>query len=163
MSAPMVRAILEGRKTMTRRVIKFNLSGRVEFKNRQWHIADPNAILACPYQIGQTLWVRESFNYDEDTIYYKADGNHPSKYKWKPSIFMPRWASRITLEVTDIKVERLQEISEEDAQKEGLKLLQGGIVSEFAVLWDSINGKKYPWVSNPWVWVIGFKIKEAHD
>ena len=106
------------------------------------------------------------YNDNNEMVEWWALWQHRDKSKNPPrtksSIHMPRWASRITLDITDIRVERLQEISEEDAQAEGLKLLQGGIVSEFAVLWDSINGKKYPWSSNPWVWVIEFK-RINHD
>jgi len=209
-----VRAILEDRKTMTRRVIKFNLSGRVQLGKKQWHIEDPNCINACPYQIGQKLWVRESWRvgaWAEDqriAVDYKADNfsrrqwldvpdeelferlyiqstddsikkyGHQERYswepgespcRWRPSIFMPRWVSRIDLEVTNIKkVERLQDISEEDAIREGSQLpcsllpksCQQGVMTErqqFSRIWDSINGKKYPWNSNYWVWVISFK------
>jgi hypothetical protein len=92
--------------------------------------------------------------------------------KWKPSIFMPRWASRITLEITDVRVERLQDISEADAIAEGMytneaaikKLglpadikLTGSCVDKYRIVWESINGKKYPWSTNPWVWVVEFR------
>jgi hypothetical protein len=173
-STPMIQAILDGKKTMTRRVVKFNDTGRVKLRHKNWHIEDENVVLGCPYgQVGDSLWVRETFVKDADhNIHYKADSIPPWKdTKWKPSIFMPRWASRITLEITNIRVERLQEITEEDAIKEGMKpnkfengfgqiYPSGGKTPHkraFAILWDSINGDKHPWASNPWVWCIEFQ------
>jgi hypothetical protein len=173
MSTPMVKAILDGRKTMTRRVMKLHsLSGKLYLRIKQvfptgWRYIpiDNKIIKHCPHGIpGDRLWVRETFYAEsKDTIYYKASWTgyeDAPNSGWKPSIFMPRWASRITLEITNVRVERLQEITEENAKAEGT-------VNEFFAsdrywfkdLWDSINGKKYPWSSNPWCWVIEFKRK----
>ena len=123
-SAPMVRAILEGRKSMTRRIVKFNDSGRVKLNGKQWHIEDPDAINGCPYgTVGDRLWVKETFMGTKDCLSYRAtDPRQVIEFgfdRWTPSIHMPRWASRITLEITAIRVERLQEITNQDAQKEG--------------------------------------------
>jgi hypothetical protein len=122
----MVRAILEGRKTQTRRVIKpqphagvrrspFVKSGLEDGHGRE---------IRCPYvQPGHTLWVRETWHSGEGhghVLYKEAHVDHCPGIKWKPSIHMPRWASRITLEVRDIKVERVQDITEEDASAEGV-------------------------------------------
>lgn len=154
-STEMVRAILDGRKTMTRRVINH--------PERYEHIRECD--FCCPYgQVGDKLWVRESFliKHDYKTPkgfpYYKTNFCDDKITKWKPSIFMPRWASRITLEITGIRVERLQEISEQDAKDEGICFYDDNAVDVFRELWDSINAKRgYSWESNPFVWVIEFK------
>jgi hypothetical protein len=157
--------------------------------------SDQDAV-RCPYGVpGDQLWVRETHAWidrhidhtdreDPVCVGFKADGacyrfeSNPTlipmenmegfgNFKWRSSLFMPRWASRITLEVTAVRVERLQEISELDAKAEGAPD-QGGIeVSSmrhlvnhrggFKWLWNSINGKRAPWESNPFVWVVEFK------
>ena len=118
----------------------------------------------CPYgQAGDHLWVRETFwKHETGAIFYKADNdNIRNGEKFKPSIFMPRSASRITLEITNIRVERLQEISNEDSLSEGIAIPDEPVHfaprEYFKILWNNINSKKYPWSSNPWVWVIEFK------
>ena len=110
-SAPMVRAILAGTKTQTRRVVKLKPDYMETF------LRLPNKVACCPYgQPGGRLWVRETFEDCESALHscvlYRADGGTPGT-KWTPSIHMPRWASRITLEITGVRVERLQDISEE--------------------------------------------------
>lgn len=192
----MVRAILAGRKTQTRRVIKQTDSGYAKEPNghRRWHLGDPDAVLACPLgQPGDRLWVRETFiqgwkyendipdQYNEDgsekpvhTWYRATDGDiswytddemHDSP-PWKPSIHMPRSASRITLEIVSVRFERLRDISEADAIAEGVTVQdihkQGYCAGEyfppavraFRDLWLSTGGD---WDANPWVWVVEFK------
>jgi hypothetical protein len=153
----------------------------------------------CPFgTVGDRLWVRETWAEGfiggvGDTIIYRADNPDFDKDfllngKWKPSIHMPRLASRITLEITGVRVERLQDISEEDAIAEGVKcevydqgkpisacwynyqedLFDGSFnspeaIDSFRTLWDSINAKKHPWQSNPWVWVVEFKHLRGED
>ena len=185
-SAPMVRAILEGRKTQTRRVVKPQpFSGWYPSQcTNGWGFCHPQGeapakLFQCPYGVpGDRLWVRESFqplladgvkwpDADYETgegyaINYVATGGVKEFYDCRndeafcsrvtPSIFMPRWASRITLEITEVRVERLQEISREDALAEGC-----GFRFPPSVLWDSINGKTYPWAANPWVWAVSFR------
>lgn len=170
-STPMVQAILDERKTQTRRVLK---KQPVDEDYRWWHCKGDSPfidIANCPYgQIGDRLWVRESYSYyhsikDEQgnpKIAYKADiyDSGLKSFKWKPSIHMPRSASRITLEITDICVEQLQDISEEDCLSEGINY-QGNAydtIGAFSELWDSINVKNHTWNSNPYVWVIEFKM-----
>jgi hypothetical protein len=129
-SAPMVRAILDGKKTMTRRPVK-GLCGDVVYHD------------LCSYgKTGDRLWVREPFN-----------GIDP----WKPSQRMPREASRILLEITSVRVDRLQNISDEDAIAEGVTWF------EFRDLWESIYGGKQGirWQDDPVVWVISFKVLEV--
>ena len=180
-SGAMVRGILEGRKTQTRRVVKRNSAGRVELRGKQWHIEDENAFKASPYgQSGDRLWVKETF-YDssaESKWSYRADwpleDETDRDFHWCPSIFMPRSASRITLEITGVRVERLQEITVADCLAEGIRTgpvecWKGCQPSDqrqtpvvlYRKLWDSLNSKRnhglYSWDKNPWVWVIEFK------
>lgn len=181
-SGPMVQALLDGRKTMTRRPIKPQPDEDGICKNLvDGLLYDTSGrIYKLPWQIGDHLWVKEAFAYcpldfkDTKGYIYKADGKYNDYVcpgEWHNSMFMPRWATRITLEITDIKVERVQDISEEDARKEGCDFDDGeppdGYGEEdrptakqnFMFLWDSIYHKKpaFDWPANPWVWVIEFK------
>ncbi len=214
----MVRAVLDGRKTQTRRVIKTDisnaLSAKVAFseygeKSVRWDalMDDKDDFyyrrFRCPYgKVGDRLWVRESwadvtgaFEDADDMrdVAFKADDSVWNCYgqmvyleklgdsgifvdKWKPSIHMPKWASRITLEITDIRVERIQDITETDAEAEGIECFDpendqavcrmpgtdkwdwNFATDVFRELWDSINEKRgYSLESNPFVWVIEFK------
>lgn len=212
-SSPMVRAILAGKKTMTRRLYKpresspYEIMGELEDGScATWPMwTDPNQgpeyhAVRCPYGVaGDRLWVKETFAWadqmaegiereDPVCVAYRADHKAIShehenvhaldtacwnwdRFKWRPSIFMPRWVSRLTLEVTAVRVERLQTIDALDAVAEGcegsmvkgrLNGIEGEYVvgdpcEEFAALWDSINGKRADWSSNPWVWVVSFR------
>jgi len=214
-SGPMVRALLDGRKTQTRRIIN----------DDWWRCLDPEdaedrnqALAQCPYgQPGDRLWVRETWWNAEGypgsypsgepmppsrsrLVHYAANGDPPdtpNRYypnglrgrgfaapepwaRWKqwPSIHMPRWASRLTLEVTGVRVERLQDISESDARAEGVarNTAQEGTWLDypagtsaagwkdpqrsFQSLWETINGPD-SWAANPWVWVVEFRRVEA--
>lgn len=138
--------------------------------------------IRCPYgEVGDRLWVRETWqntsNYDErdpDYLHYAADwnGKRPgcaeNRWSWRSPVAMPRWASRIILEITEVRVQRLQYISEADARAEGCSGARGATGQmipgppltareDFERLWGSTNGKRAPWVSNPWVWAITFK------
>lgn len=185
-SGEMVRAILDGRKTQTRRVIKpqprFDRMGLTDasFVNtydETWAYPNvcPEKYYKCPYgKPGDLLWVRETWRESEshtwagcqnlDAIHYKADHDEPDADGcWRPSIHMPRWASRITLEVTNVRVERLQDILVEDSLKEGMDHNPMNCPRmEFAQLWNSINEKRgYGWETNPWVWVVEFEREYA--
>jgi hypothetical protein len=179
-SGPMVRGILEGRKTQTRRVIAKVPDGvtGVTHNNAKdiwfWWDGRLAGEVVNPYgKPGDRLWVRETFKPTNPVLdsrfLYRADLRSPDLGKpWKPSIFMPREASRLTLEITNVRVERLNDISGADALLEGITATLGGTVfgfaavkadakRKFAMLWDVINAKKHPWASNPWVWVMEFK------
>lgn len=165
MSAPMVRAILAGTKTQTRRVAKLTGGGHVKEPSghRRWHPADPDASRACPLgQPGDRLWVRETWArhpQDCETIFYREQVEREPGFPvwsgpWKPSIHMPRAASRITLEITGVRVERLQEISAADCWAEGIAFSPDvDPVHEYRDLWESIH-RPGSWDANPWVWVI---------
>jgi hypothetical protein len=236
-SAESVHAILAGRKTQTRRVMKIQPPEIGLFQDRSW-ICGKNNIwmdgcgfqIKCPYAVGDILWAKETWDifaifneitssYEVPSICYKATNTaipiigkigykyqrEDNSHKWRSPRFMPRWASRIILEIISVKIERLQDILEEDAIAEGVEylftedeikntvglkkpqkewgyknylwhgLIGSGISQKqsdqwdyqfsnyktardsYSSLWDSINGKKYPRESNPWVWAIEFK------
>lgn len=183
-SAPMVRALLAGTKTQTRRIAKGLALEWLSEGFTPEFVADYQNRL-CPYgHPGDRLWVRETWAYgihalaaarDEDGPFvYAANGTTQGRLcdRWRPSIHMPRAASRILLEIVSVHVERLQEISEEDAKGEGLYQDQAGRwttysateqhrehlnpVEAYRELWESINGPG-SWDVNPWVWVVEFK------
>lgn len=209
-SGSMVRAILDGRKTQTRRSVTpqpgdrqlvFNNKNNFSFSGEFW--------VKCPYEVGDRLWVRETWMPDaprdgswDDVPFYGCNCSPlsliPKRFQkpehciyrstwqgseligWKPSIHMPRWASRITLEVVAVRVERLNDISAEDAIKEGVQFFYTDDEEDtyyaidrnktpcaetpeevFAMLWDSINDTRgLGWEINPWVWVVEFKKTE---
>lgn len=187
-SSPMVRALLAGTKTQTRRVVKRHSSdciGWFDAGGGNWRqrflAADGSPYLKswsdrCPYgQPGDRLWVREAWRitgespedtldmFDRDDVQYRADDDQSYIDKYRPSIHMPRRFSRITLEVTAVRVERLQDISVTDAMAEGVVKvnLRGlGPCMEWRYayedLWTNINGPG-SWDANPWVWVIEFR------
>jgi len=204
-SGEMVRAILEGRKTQTRRVVKkidqkcdglkfirkneyamiWNKNPEVEKKYVPKGGLLEIAHIHCPFgQPGDQLWVRETWAHDDpdcqnihceniDHIWWKANeiklvaDSFCGSARWHPSIHMPRWASRILLEVVSIRVERVQEIDMNGIIAEGIHesyvaTVESGIINPplhaFRKLWDSINEKRgYSWEVNPWVWVVEFK------
>ena len=209
-SSEMVRAIIEGRKTQTRRIATLTSSlGFPREANSQWGIyldrphAGPYLHLGpCPYGTpGDHLWVRENFfvshddfdkggklpserpEWADEMLHFCADGTccdqipeccccEVGKPKNRPSIHMPRWASRLTLEVTHIKIERLNQISSNDARAEGIDTEDGldpartthrdKWITRYHVLWDKLNGPG-AWDKNPWVWVVSFrKLAVAH-
>lgn len=224
-SAPMVRAIINGDKTITRRILRLPPSLAGADLDVAWpdaalwgaagcgglHVqfGDASHRVRCPYgQPGDTLWVRESFRlpaavddlspasvatkaidagYREPwcpTVYEADGGKSDSRRdplfandwvggdgKLRPSIHMPRWASRLTLRVTSVRVERLQDITSEEAQAEGVEPVpvhgewagprelgqHWSARKPFASLWDEINGDRGAWATNPWVWVVTFE------
>ena len=203
----MVRAILDGRKTVTRRVVKPQPNSKLAYacmgyKHGTWGYPDKNAWKywddesykrtdgiaqeelehrwTPPCHTGDILYVRETFFTYKGRYYYKADGNHEkldelvgaSFFKWRPSIHMPKEEARLFLRVTDVRVERLQDITEEQAKAEGANWKNGknvGVVEKmrrsaierFAEIWDatikSADLDTYGWAANPWVWAIEFK------
>ena len=195
-STPMVQAILDDRKIKTRRVIK-GMGNKMHYDRLlgDWGLSDPPELIdgvlrwrlqtdvdddrmfevECPWKVGQTLWVRETWQQGEseylylekmlrDGVIYTDLDDDP--IKWKPSLFMPKDAARIFLKVKSIRVERLQDITEEDARAEGIKGIprsrelspMDDYIYPFKQLWDGLNSKRgYGWDVNPWVWVIEFE------
>lgn len=219
-NGPMVNALLDGRKTMTRRIVKpqpnSGPGGEMVDLGGAWGLLDGDLSgeWVCPYGVpGDLLWVREtctiyhtinhirrasgasSSEVSDGLVGYRADGHgtiedfrsHVASMsgsdleaveingdRWRPSIHMPRWASRITLRITDVRVERVQDISEEDARAEGVAedaepcdhkrrsceevgCLGPGYRAPFAALWDTINGPD-AWDRNDWVWCASFDV-----
>lgn len=186
----MVRAILDGRKTQTRRIMKNQPAGdfpqtpalirNVVGAGFQWygHYGE-SGIFNCPFgAVGDRIWVRETWaeagasapdlklyraNYPEHVPTHYENVPPADEIRWTPSIHMPRWASRLTLEITGVRVERLRDLNEEDAKSEGITPPSGGVLPgweyriNFRELWMSIYGA-YNWEANPWVWVIEFKV-----
>lgn len=217
-SGPMVWAILDGRKSQTRRIVKGIPRGvaRVVEMQNDFVFATPSKTglsglpngatvedcvnLRCPYgRPGDRLWVKEKFgpcayplgisNIADATYVCFPDGAqkfrrgeyctwdkpvtgaYPDGWKWRPSIHMPRWASRITLEVTGVRVERMQDISEADAAAEGVDAISVADMprngcfnrrTDFMQIWNIINGPD-SWTANPWVWVVEFKRVEGRS
>ena len=200
-SAPMVRAILDGRKTQTRRVIKqqpHRTTTAAQHVDSNWWEWRRGGRFRCPYgQLGDRLWVRETWRpgmhpellcavqyradlqwskptgLDENTGYIFADWCDREPEKWSPSIHLPRWASRISLEITNVRAERLQAISDADSKAEGVtagavdRLAAEAIpdmagatptISAYRRLWNEINAARgFRWELNPWVLVLEFK------
>ena len=186
----MVRAILDGRKTQTRRIMKNQPAGdfpqtpalirNVVGAGFQWygHYGE-SGIFNCPFgAVGDRIWVRETWaeagarapdlklyraNYPEHVPTHYENVPPADEIRWTPSIHMPRWASRLTLEITGVRVERLRDLNEEDAKSEGITPPSGGVLPgweyriNFRDLWMSIYGADN-WEANPWVWVIEFKV-----
>jgi hypothetical protein len=196
-SGPMIRAILDGKKSMTRRVVKpqpepFCAAFTHETGATNCTVVYRPKPSDAPFQPGARLWVRETWRRPRINDGAPAAIKSPVQYRatslfhdgfgesWRPSIFMPRWASRITLGVTAVKVERLQDISEEDAKAEGVRFdgtyWLGGVhpikktpqcwptaKDAFKALWNSINSKRgYSWEANPWVWCYTFSREIAN-
>lgn len=203
-SAPMVRALLDGRKTQTRRVLKLPASlagadlasaypddalwGAFGNGGMKVMLGEEMRRLRCPYgQPVDTLWVREAWahcvlsrdNCDEyhsvsvevgkgTHVAFAADPRVEISGRWRPSIHMPRWASRLTLRIVSVRAERLQDITEGDAIEEGCSSTPLALrvsademetaCEQFRRLWDEINGHRAPWASNPWVWRVNFEV-----
>lgn len=225
-SGPMVRALLDGRKTQTRRVVKLNPPADAHevffwsgegLRRAGWsNVSEPGLwarrngrdgyirhVGHCPYGVpGDRLWVKETHyltdNGDEEFAVYAADESEVGRHlehvaslerahrdidwsrhrKLRPSIHMPRWASRLTLSITDVRVERLQDISEEDCLSEGLERLPPDLharawrgagqprmpgliphyIAAYRDIWNQINGPD-SWDANPWVWAITFDVE----
>lgn len=193
----MIRALLDGRKTQTRRVAKCFTEQHSAIIKRH-----PNQ-RGCPYgEPGDRLWVRETFVIEDSMDYerheptdrpfkwdgdkedggvlsvphYRATEPEPSISEegcsdvttWKPSIFMPRWACRIKLEIVGVRVERVQDISEADAEAEGcepaIPVADERWVAGYRRLWDKINAKRgYGWAVNPFVWVVAFRLTHGQE
>lgn len=179
----MVRAILDGRKTVTRRVVKFagnrnpNWTGYIKDGLVLYNGTNEPCNIPCQYSVGDILYVRETWKKAPNGYFYYEDwqrGDIADVTKWKPSIHMPKEAARIFLKIKDVRVERLKDMNEVDTAKEGIRtdiqthrlddpdfIENFGGIDKFKELWNSTIKKadldKYGWNANPWVWVIEFE------
>ena len=183
-SDPMVRALLDGIKTQTRRLVNpqpVGFSGRWAWETNKWFSDrrqpngdDDGSPTPCPYgRPGDRLWVREAWSRESwpsgvTTEYRASWGKAGDRLKWKPAIHMPREYSRIRLEITDVRVERLHEISEADALVEGMASMMRGCTRSadeargwFQYLWNTLHPGIGSWQDNPWVWVISLRRIES--
>lgn len=210
-SAPMVRAILDGRKTQTRRVMNPQpvpdphatgkhwwecaaVRSMVEVEDWMQDPRDPSqCYFFCPYgRPSDRLWVREAwrchggreyeYQRNRNAVIYRADDDGSTRYDrthdWRNALFMPRWASRLLLEVVSVRVERVQEITPHDVIDEGFDdpswwrefrnsdgrelIREDSALIAFEDTWNDLNAKRgYGWASNPWVWVIEFRRVEG--
>lgn len=174
-SGPMVRAILDGRKTQTRRIIKPQPPRQpiCDAYDGKWYVEGETWLRSCPYgQPGDRLWVRETYRQGPSGIEYRADSDAFPLPPWRPAIHMPRWASRINLEITAICVERLRSIPLADIEAEGIPYNPMGQKNyrndgyqrtlDFQWMWDEINDKRgFGWHANPWIWVVSFRCRAA--
>jgi hypothetical protein len=192
-STEMVDAILAEKKTQTRRMFKFKETNKHP-SNKFSDKFNPEIAGQCPYgNHGDVLWVRESFAHVPVTAYahsigvqktvnphdpdmavvYRAGWDRAGSPPWKPSIHMPRWACRIELKVNDVRLERLKDISADDAIAEGVlsgiypsvngrPLMDNEIINLYREIWESMYGEA-SWNNNPWVWVIDFKVMQKGD
>lgn len=192
-SAPMVRALLAGTKTQTRRVLKPQPE---LYSEGRWHVFGPGGGIAGVHtgdvpeaaldfvriDAGDRLWVREAWkahstfegvpprDIPPTKVFYLADdGYSPSGSRGRPGMFMPRWASRLTLAVTDVRVELLQDISEADARAEGVFVPEAQYAQQghrapvlaYAGIWEDINGPR-SWEANPWVMAVSFAVQKGN-
>lgn len=168
-----VRAVLEGRKTQLRVPVKLLWSEEIRDGNVYSKKYPFNAVCRIG-RAGDRLWVRETFleTIPGIGVRYRADNDRPEwRGLWKSPATMPRWASRLTLEIVSVSVQRLQEISEEDAKADAAchtmaaacRVAPGGELpcrELFRESWDDRHGKRFPWSSNPWCWRLEFKVVE---
>lgn len=175
-SSEMVQAILDGRKTQTRRIVKPEPHAGVRWSPvvvegyGGWTDGHGRPLRGRYGAPGDRLWVKETWRTaaeflsqctgPKDICYRASASEFRSEFgpKWRPSIFMPRWASRITLEITEVRAQRLQNISPADAESEGVACVlgQAGAIAHFRQLWNRVNGPQ-SWDMNPWVWAISFR------
>jgi hypothetical protein len=196
-SAPMVRALLDGRKTQTRRVLKPQAAAGAyrlatyDPKGKAFFASDDTGKLErvrIPFAPGDRLYVREAHALVPSSAYRASEGvqqtvDPSDRYRaciyregfdrsnggflWRPSIHMPRWASRLTLTVTEVRVEQLQDISAEDCTAEGIPFESDALapaewsISRFADLWNSIHGPD-AWDANPWVVAVSFTVRKSN-